>query len=157
MSTAKRRQSGEGGISTYYLRDGSARYLIKAWVETPDGEKKQVLRRGYPTKKAAADALLTLRSESRDTGYIAPAKVTVGAHLGQWLAGLRLAQSTVASYRRNIRLHVTPHIGDVPLGKLTSASWIGCTATWRPRAAATEVGDGHRVRCSTCTRSSGRP
>ena len=68
MSTAKRRQSGEGGISTYYLRDGSARYLIKAWVETPDGEKKQVLRRGCPTKKAAADALLTLRSESRDTG-----------------------------------------------------------------------------------------
>ena len=109
------------GSAPNYLRDGSARYLIKAWVETPDGEKKQVLRRGYPTKKAAADALLTLRSESRDTGYVAPAKVTVGAYLGQWLAGLRLAQSTVASYRRNIRLHVTPHIGDVPLGKLTSA------------------------------------
>lgn len=47
--------------------------------------------------------------------------MTVGAWLDQWLDGLRLAPSTVASYRKNCRLHLKPYIGDVPLASLTSA------------------------------------
>src|SRR5262249_41014792 len=45
----------------------------------------------------------------------------VGAYLDEWLAGLRLAPSTVASYRKNVRLHLAPHIGAVPLASLTTA------------------------------------
>jgi hypothetical protein len=38
---------------------------------------------------------------------------------------LRLSPSTVASYRKSIRLHVKPYIGDVPLAALTSARLTG--------------------------------
>jgi len=50
-----------------------------------------------------------------------PSRQPTGAYLANWLDGLRLAPSTVASYRKNIRLHVTPYIGSLPLASLTSA------------------------------------
>lgn len=125
-ATRKRRQAGEGGISEYQLADGTRRYLIKATVTmAATGERKQILRRtdangrGFTTKKAAAEALRMLRNES-EVGFIAPSKQTTADYLGEWLDGLRLTAATVASYRRTIRLHVTPHIGGVPLGDLTT-------------------------------------
>ena len=46
--------------------------------------------------------------------------MTAGAYLAAgWLDGLRLAPSTVASYRKNVRLHIAPAIGAVPLAHLT--------------------------------------
>jgi integrase len=50
---------------------------------------------------------------------VAPNRVTVAQHFGEWLDGLRLAPSTVASYRKNVRLHVEPHIGTIRLDQLT--------------------------------------
>jgi hypothetical protein len=44
-------------------------------------------------------------------GFTEPGKQPSGNHFATWLDGLRLAPSTVASYRKNIRLHVTPYIG----------------------------------------------
>ena len=43
-----------------------------------------------------------------------------GEYLATWLDGLRLAPSTVASYRKNVRLHIAPRIGTVPLASLTA-------------------------------------
>lgn len=43
------------------------------------------------------------------------------AWLAGWLDGLRLAPSTKASYRKNVRLHVVPYVGDVPLASVSSA------------------------------------
>jgi integrase len=45
-----------------------------------------------------------------------------GKHnLDTWAAGLDKADSTVASYKKNIRLHIKPYIGAVPLASLTTA------------------------------------
>jgi hypothetical protein len=41
--------------------------------------------------------------------------------LADWVAGLRLAPSTVASYWKNVRLHIVPRIGQVPPSSLTTA------------------------------------
>lgn len=49
-----------------------------------------------------------------------PSRQSVGDYLAGWLAGLRLAPSTVASYRKNVRLHISPRIGSVPLAALTT-------------------------------------
>jgi integrase len=49
-----------------------------------------------------------------------PVRQPVGDYLGEWLDGLRLAPSTVASYRKNVRLHVIPRLGAVPLSALTT-------------------------------------
>ena len=45
--------------------------------------------------------------------------MTLGDYLATWLDGLRLAPSTVASYKKNVRLHIAPNIGSVPLASLT--------------------------------------
>ncbi|WP_169983764.1 N-terminal phage integrase SAM-like domain-containing protein [Microbispora sp. H10836] len=37
------------------------------------------------------------------------------------MSGLRKAESTLASYKKNIRLHLKPYIGSIPLASLTSA------------------------------------
>ena len=49
-----------------------------------------------------------------------PSRQQLGAYLDEWAAGLRLAPSTVASYRKNIRLHIVPALGTVPLAALTT-------------------------------------
>ena len=57
--------------------------------------------------------------EIRKGVHVVPSKKTTGKWLDDWLEGLRLGPSTMASYRKNVRLHVTPHIGQPPLDKLT--------------------------------------
>ena len=37
-----------------------------------------------------------------------PSRQPLGDYLDEWLDGLRLAPSTVASYRKNVRLHIAP-------------------------------------------------
>lgn len=47
--------------------------------------------------------------------------LTVGEWLDRWLDGLRLSPSTMASYRKNVRLHLKPNLGALPLADLTGA------------------------------------
>jgi len=118
VSTPRRRQAGEGGISQYVTKAGT-RYLIKYGYTRPDDSKAVVLKRGYLTRKAAGEALREQLGKVAHGTHVAPNKVTVGEHMGTWLDGLRLEPSTVASYRKNVRLHVTPHISGLRLDQLT--------------------------------------
>jgi integrase len=120
MIKPRRRQAGEGGISEYRTKAG-ARYWIKYTVPLEDGTTRQVLRRGFPTRKAAAEELAKINTDMRAGAHVLPAKITVGHWLDQWLAGLRLAPSTRASYAKNIRLHLAPQLGQVQLAKLTGS------------------------------------
>ncbi|MDX6307176.1 MAG: hypothetical protein QOI06_222 [Nocardioidaceae bacterium] len=124
MTKPRRRQAGEGGISQYDTKAGP-RYLIKYTIVNDDGSKKVVLRRrdkdGQPflDRKAAAAALGDINAEIRKGSHVVSNKVTVGEYLAEWLDGLRKEPSTVSSYRKNVRLHLTPHIGALRLEQLT--------------------------------------
>lgn len=124
MTKPRRRQAGEGGISEYTTKAGR-QYLVKYTTTLADGSSKVVLRRrdndGKPflTRKAAADYLGDVNSEIRRGTHVVPSRVTTGEWLDLWLSSLRLAPSTVASYRKNVRLHIRPALGTVPLAKLT--------------------------------------
>lgn len=120
MTTKRRRQAGEGGISEYATKAGT-RYLIKYSHTKPDGSRGVVLKRGYLTKKEAAADLRKRLSSVDDHTHVVPAKMTTGEWLDQWLDGLQLAPSTMASYRKNVRLHLKPRLGSVPLQQLTGA------------------------------------
>ena len=87
MTKRRRRQAGEGTISEYLTKAGP-RYLIKYRMPLEDGSTKAVLRRGYPTRKAAAEALGDILSEVRRGAHVLPAKMTTGEWLDQWLDGL---------------------------------------------------------------------
>lgn len=121
MTRRKRRTAGEGGISPYQINAGE-RYLIKYQVPPADGigKPRPVLRRGFTTRKAAAAELRRVLGDIEQGAYVEPTKLTFGPYLEtEYLPSLRLKPSTEASYRKNIRLHVIPHIGAVPLSALT--------------------------------------
>src|SRR3954469_13435064 len=114
----KRRHKGEGGISEYRTRSGP-RFLIKYPVALEDGITRVVLKRGFLTKKDAAAAL---RSEIRKAElgqWVPPSNQRLDAYLEEWIQGQRLGPSTVASYRKNIRLHIDPHLGSRQVARLT--------------------------------------
>jgi integrase len=118
MTKPRRRQAGEGGISEYVTKAGP-RFLIKYAYTREDGSRAVTLHRGYLTRKAAGEALREqLGSIDRGT-HVPPNRVTVGEHMAEWLDGLRLEPSTVASYRKNVRLHVVPYVGALRLDQLT--------------------------------------
>lgn len=80
----------------------------------PSGEK-------WYTKRAAQAALRKILEDQRRGEHVDPSRQHAGKYLEQeWLPGLRLAPSTIASYRKNIRLHLVPYIGTVPLAALTT-------------------------------------
>jgi integrase len=119
--STRRRSPGEGGAFSYKTTAGE-RWYWKATVTQPDGSTAVKVKRGFETKKAALAGLREALTASEEGGYAQPSKQLTGPYLDEWAAGLRQAPSTVASYRKNIRLHIKPRIGDVPLDRLTPAT-----------------------------------
>jgi integrase len=127
MTARRRRPPGEGSVFEYQTRAGVTRFGIKFDVPSADGQRHQVMRRrdanGQPwvDRDAAVAALRDALVKAAKGGWVEPSKQPVADYLTTWLDGLRLAPSTLASYRKNIRLHVVPYIGGLPLASLTSA------------------------------------
>lgn len=119
MTKPRRRQAGEGTIGTYDTKTRGTLYLAKWGEPQADGTNKPRLKRGFPTRKAAADHLREVNSSIARGAYVAPNRVTVEDHFNEWVDSLRKQPSTVASYRKNVRLHVLPLLGHYPLAQLT--------------------------------------
>jgi integrase len=90
----------------------------------PKGSKRQqARRRGFPTSKAANDALHELLEAAR-SGLPAGARggVTVGGYLtGRWLPALKgrgLRPTTLDSYQHITANHLMPRLGEVKLAAL---------------------------------------
>lgn len=87
----------------------------------PDGQRRQVKRRGFVTKKEALEALDELRSSARRGTFVAPQRQTLRSFLqDDWLPAMRreLEESTWEDYERKLRLHVVPALGSVQLQAL---------------------------------------
>lgn len=86
------------------------------------GQRRQAKRRGFPAKKAAQEAIDRLRVNAREGTHVAIDRTTVGEYLEHWGETLAVAgrkPGTVASYRRNLRVHVLPRLGGIRLQALT--------------------------------------
>ena len=115
----RRRAPHEGGAYEYRTKAGP-RWYWKATIRQPDGTAKPKVRRGFESKKAALDDMREVMVKAGKGELVDPSKQPAGAYFADWLDGLRLGESTVASYRKNVRLHVAPYIGTIPLASLTS-------------------------------------
>jgi Phage integrase, N-terminal SAM-like domain len=108
-------------VFEYTLANGTVRFGIKFVVPQEDGSTKPVLRRHDPngkpwtTRTAANAAFWDALSKVERGEFVEPSKQTLGEFLDEWVEGLRLAPSTVASYRKNIRLYIKPYLGGAPL------------------------------------------
>ncbi|MET3769433.1 integrase [Marisediminicola sp. UYEF4] len=90
-------------------------------ADHPDGRTRQAGKSGFVTMEAADDALQQARRDIRDHRLLARGGgPTIAEYSEQWLAGLRLAKSTMDGYRRIMRVHVVPELGHLKLDQLTA-------------------------------------
>src|SRR5690242_13849237 len=80
-------------------------------IAPPGAKRRQVHRRGFPTREAAQSALDELLGNARAGTYVEPARVTFGMYLSQWLDGLAASgrrQTTIEGYRSKVDRYVAP-------------------------------------------------
>jgi integrase len=116
---ARRRGKGSGSI----IPRGNGFSAVYR-VHQPDGKVKQVWRSGFATRAAAQQHLNEILHSIDNGTYTPPSTLTFGEYLDQWLLGLepRVRPSTLASYRTNVRAHISPALGGTKLQALTTAS-----------------------------------
>jgi hypothetical protein len=156
----RRRRAGDGTVSRYQIKaappeDNGVRYLIK-YKNPHEGEGPAwIVRRGFVTDQEAEDFLADVLYEIRKGKHIVPTQKTTGKWLDEWLESLRLAPSTMASYRKNVRLHIKPHLDSVLLEKLTGTqvtTVYGSSRLAAGKITSLEQGS-RRERSGTATRS----
>ncbi|SJN37521.1 Phage integrase [Microbacterium esteraromaticum] len=116
------RRRGRGSIQSYPTAEGK-RWRYQIWVpvdpEQPDLGEKKFSRGGFATA-ADADAALQDALKQRDQQEKFGGKVpTLGVYADAWVEGLKLADSSIAGYKKIIRNHLRPQLGHYPLDKLT--------------------------------------
>jgi integrase len=112
-----------GSISHYTTRDGQ-RWKFQIYAPRDPGNPElgdtRVTRGGFKTLDEAQKALAeAIRKRARDERFQGTTP-TLGAYAELWIAGLRLENSTVVGYRKIIRNHIAPKLGELRLDKLTS-------------------------------------
>jgi integrase len=113
---------------------GHVRKRGRKWVVVVDvgrhenGKRKQRWYSGFERKRDAERALADLLAKQQRGEYVDPSRLTLGRFLeDDWLQSVRtsLREGTFESYRRNVRVHIVPRLGDVPIQQLTAARLNG--------------------------------
>lgn len=105
------------------IRKRGATYTYYVYVTGADGRRRQVSKGGFRTRREAEAARVEVLGTVHTGTFVRPERITVASFLvDEWLPTRRppnLEESTYASYERNLRLHVIPYVGGIPLQKLT--------------------------------------
>jgi integrase len=99
--------------------------VVEVGRDPNTGKRVRKWHSGYRTKRDAERARIEILSRLDHGTYVSPDRRTVGSYLeGDWLPAVkaRLKASTWDSYSRNIRLHISPKLGPIPLQALTATS-----------------------------------
>jgi hypothetical protein len=122
-----------------------------------NGERRREWHSGYRTKREAEEARIRLLSAIQRGEHAEPSRLTLGEFLrDRWLPAMRtrVRPSTFSSYERNVRAHVVPALGVVPLQRVSATCSPACTPTSSSTDAATATVS-PAAPSATCTRSSG--
>ena len=109
-------------------RTGSIKRSGSTWgfvldIGRSNGRRQQVRKRGFRTRKDAQTALNDALAELQHGTYVRPRRITLESYLDDWLASLAIAgrrPTTIAGYRRLIRVHVNPALGHLELQQITA-------------------------------------
>ncbi|MGI8870498.1 MAG: Arm DNA-binding domain-containing protein [Mycobacteriales bacterium] len=99
------------------VKRGKGYSVVVELDRDPDtGKRRQRWHSGYRTKRDAERALAELAGSVHTGSYVPRTRATVADLAAEWLDAIRptIRPSTHASYSRNLRLHVLPHIGGTP-------------------------------------------
>jgi integrase len=110
----KRRGHGEGSL--YQRADG--RWAAQIDLGWHDG--RRVRKTLYATTRREVVEKLTAARRAMDAGLRPTGdRLTVGAYLTEWLEAVEVRPSTLRRYRQIVGSHLVPHLGRVPLAKLS--------------------------------------
>ena len=103
-------------------------YDVDIKYTAPDGAKKSYTKRGFATKREAAQHEAEMKTKLQSPGQIASissqGKQTVAHYLNEWVesyARVNLRPSTYDGYKKTIANYINPYIGGVALNQLTPA------------------------------------
>ena len=103
-------------------------YDVNIKYTAPDGKKKSYAKKGFATKKEAAQHEAEMKTKLQNPGQVASItsqrKQTVAAYLNDWVesyARVNLRPSTYNGYKQTIKHYINPYIGGVALNQLTPA------------------------------------
>ncbi len=124
MAPRNSRRRGVGSITSYSTRNGTRwRWQLRVPIDfdEPEAGTRLAGQGGFLTAKDADDALQSARATMREHQALRSGRApTLGAFATEWLAGLRIANSTRAGYEKLLRNYITPRIGNLPLDRLTA-------------------------------------
>ena len=112
-----------GGARHPNIKRRGSTYTFYVYVTGPDGRREQHSKGGFKTLREAEAARIATAHALATGTYVKAERVTLADFLtDEWLPSRRppvLEASTWHSYERNLRLHVIPRIGSIPLQKLS--------------------------------------
>ena len=120
--THRSRRRGKGSLSPYMTKNGERwRFQIRVPIdpEHPEMGDKKYSRGGFTDVDLADDAVQEAIKKRKAQASFHKSTPTVAEYAEQWLDGLRLEASTVASYRRLVRNHIAPYFEKLAIDKLT--------------------------------------
>ena len=109
-------------------KEGNGTWSFVVDVAGRSGRRRQLRRRGFPTRREAQAALTELLADLQRSTFVKPKKLTVGDYLQGWMDALEFsgrAEATVSSYRHTLRLHVIPRLGEGRLQELGAVDLDG--------------------------------
>lgn len=106
-------------------RDDSGKWYFIIDITRVNGQRSQMKRRGFATKKLASEAMAIVVADQSRGSFVRPKRGTVGTFLlEEWLPAKvsSLKPSTAATYRSFLSTYVTPHIGAMELSKVDAGT-----------------------------------
>lgn len=111
------------GNSKPNVKKRGASYTYYVYVTGANGRRQQHSKGGFRTQREAEEARITALHALSNGSYVKAERVSLGEYLlDEWLPSRRppaLEESTWHSYDRYMRLHVIPHIGAIPVQRLS--------------------------------------
>jgi integrase len=102
-------------------KDASGKWAFIIDVTPPGGTRKQVRRRGFPTKTAALDALDELKRELNEDNFVERSDERLGPVLERWVAAQAVVNhrpSTTWGYEKKVKYINSRQVGDLPIQDL---------------------------------------
>jgi integrase len=108
-----------------HVRKRGSKWSLVLDVGTDEhGKRRQKWHSGFERKSDAERALADLLAKQQRGEYVEPSTLTLGRFLeNEWLPSIcsSVREGTLESYSRNVRVHIVPQLGDVPLQQLAPA------------------------------------
>ena len=103
-------------------KNGTYWFVISAGKDE-NGKRRQIKRRGFLSEKEALREMRKVMQQVDDNAYIKSSKIKYVDFLeGEWLESkaLKLRETTLKTYKSNIRIHIKPYFQNQEMPKITT-------------------------------------